>query len=52
MWLLPFALVLGGAATIVTIARRWKARPPPRAQATQPSSTWMRKLERELEETE
>jgi cytochrome c-type biogenesis protein CcmH len=52
VWLLPFALVLGGAATIVAIARRWKARPPP-AAATPPSSssTWMQKLERELEET-
>jgi cytochrome c-type biogenesis protein CcmH len=53
VWLLPFALVLGGAVTIVTIARRWKGRPPP---ATPPpsssTSTWMQKLERELEETE
>jgi cytochrome c-type biogenesis protein CcmH len=53
VWLLPFALVLGGALTIVTIARRWKGRPPP---ATPPpsssTSTWMQKLERELEETE
>ena len=53
VWLLPFALVLGGAATIVAIARRWKARPPP-AAPTPPSSssTWMQRLERELEETE
>ena len=53
VWLLPFALVLGGAATIVAITRRWKARPPP-AAPTPPSSssTWMQKLERELKETE
>ena len=53
VWLLPFALVLGGAATIVAVARRWKARPPP-AAPTPPSSSsaWMQRLERELEETE
>jgi cytochrome c-type biogenesis protein CcmH len=53
VWLLPFALVLGGAVTIVTLVRRWKGRPapatPPPSEST---STWMRKLERELEETE
>lgn len=53
VWVLPFVLVLGGAVTIVTIARRWKGRPP---AATPPpsssTSTWMQKLERELEETE
>ena len=53
VWLLPFALVLGGAATIVAVARRWKARPPPAAPPPAPSSSpWMRKLERELEESE
>jgi cytochrome c-type biogenesis protein CcmH len=53
VWLLPFALVLGGAVTIVTIARRWKGRPPPAIPPPSSStSTWMQKLERELEETE
>lgn len=53
VWLLPFALVLGGAVTIVTIARRWKGRPPAdMPPPSSPTSTWMQKLERELEETE
>jgi cytochrome c-type biogenesis protein CcmH len=53
VWLLPFALVLGGAATIFAMARRWKSRPAPVAPAATPSqSTWMKRLERELEETE
>ena len=53
VWLLPFALVLGGAATILALTRRWKSRPPPAAPAAPPSqSTWMQKLERELKETE
>jgi len=53
VWLLPFALVLGGAATIFALTRRWKSRPPPIAPAAPPSqSTWMKRLERELKETE
>jgi cytochrome c-type biogenesis protein CcmH len=53
VWLLPFALVLGGAVTIVAVARRWKGRPPPAAPPPPSStSTWMQRLERELEETE
>jgi cytochrome c-type biogenesis protein CcmH len=53
VWLLPFALVLGGAATIFALTRRWKSRPPPAAPAAPPSqSTWMKRLERELKETE
>lgn len=53
VWLLPFALVLGGAATIVAVARRWKGRPPTAAPAPMSStSTYMQRLERELEETE
>lgn len=52
VWLLPFALVLGGAATIVTIARRWKGRTPPVTPPAPSTSTWTRRLERELEETE
>ena len=53
VWLLPFALVLGGAATIFAMTRRWKSRPAPAAPAATPSqSTWMKRLERELEETE
>lgn len=51
VWLLPFALVLGGAVTIVTIARRWKERPPPDTPPPPSASTWARRLERELEET-
>lgn len=53
VWLLPFALVLGGAATIVGVARHWKGRPPAAAPAPPSStSTYMQRLERELEETE
>jgi cytochrome c-type biogenesis protein CcmH len=53
VWLLPFALVLGGAATIFALTKRWKSRPPPAAPAAPSSqSTWMKKLERELKETE
>ena len=53
VWLLPFALVLGGAATIFALTRRWKSRPPPTAPAApQSQSTWMKRLERELKETE
>lgn len=53
VWLLPFALVLGGAVTIFALTRRWKSRPPPVAPAAPPSqSTWMKRLERELKETE
>ena len=53
VWLLPFALVLGGAVTIVAVTRRWKGRPPPAAPPPPSStSTWMQRLERELEETE
>ena len=53
VWLLPFALVLGGAATIFALTRRWKSRPPPVAPVAPPSqSTWMKRLERELKETE
>ncbi len=53
VWLLPFALVLGGAATIFALTRRWKSRPPPAAPAApQAQSTWMQRLERELKETE
>ncbi|CAN5860323.1 cytochrome c-type biogenesis protein CcmH [soil metagenome] len=51
VWLLPFALVLGGAVTIVTIARRWKERPPHDTPPPPSASTWARRLERELEET-
>lgn len=53
VWLLPFALVLGGAVTIVAVARRWKGRPPPVAPPPSSStSTYMQRLERELKETE
>ena len=53
VWLLPFALVLGGAATILAMTRRWKSRPVPAAPAATPAqSTWTKRLERELEETE
>jgi cytochrome c-type biogenesis protein CcmH len=53
VWLLPFALVLGGAATIFALTRRWKSRPPPAAPAApRAQSTWMQRLERELKETE
>ena len=53
VWLLPFALVLGGAATIFALTRRWKSRPPPAAPVAPSSqSTWMKRLERELKETE
>ena len=53
VWLLPFALVLGGAATIFAMARRWKSRPAPAVPAATPvQSTLMKRLERELEETE
>jgi cytochrome c-type biogenesis protein CcmH len=53
VWLLPFALVLGGAATIFALTRRWKSRPPPAAPAApQAQSTWRQRLERELKETE
>jgi cytochrome c-type biogenesis protein CcmH len=53
VWLLPFALVLGGAAAIVAVARRWKARPPLAAPAPPSStSTYTQRLERELKETE
>ena len=53
VWLLPFALVLGGAATIVAVARRWKGRPPAAPPSPLSStSTYMQRLERELEETE
>lgn len=52
VWLLPFALVLGGGATIVAVARRWKSRPPAAPSAPPPSSAYMKKLEQELKETE
>jgi cytochrome c-type biogenesis protein CcmH len=53
VWLLPFALVLGGAVTIVAAARRWRGRPPPAPPpAVSSASTYMQRLERELEETE
>ena len=52
VWLLPFALVLGGAATIVAVARRWHGRPPPATPPAPSASTYMQRLERELEETE
>lgn len=54
VWLLPFALVLGGAAAIVVVARRWKERSPPAPPAPSRSSStsdYMQRLERELEET-
>ena len=51
VWLLPFALVLGGAAAIVAVTRRWHRRPPPALPATAPETdTYMQRLERELEE--
>jgi cytochrome c-type biogenesis protein CcmH len=54
VWLLPFGLVLGGAATIFALTRRWKSRPPPGppAAAESADSPWMKELERELEETQ
>ncbi|HET7693937.1 MAG TPA: cytochrome c-type biogenesis protein [Gemmatimonadota bacterium] len=53
VWLLPFALVLGGAATIFALTRRWKSRPPPAAPAApRAQSAWRQRLERELKETE
>lgn len=53
VWLLPFALVLGGAVTIVAVARRWHGRPPPPPPpAPSSANTYMQRLERELEETE
>jgi cytochrome c-type biogenesis protein CcmH len=52
VWLLPFALVLGGAVTIVAVARRWHGRPPPAPPPAPSASTYMQRLERELEETE
>lgn len=52
VWLLPFALVLGGAVTIVAVARRWHGRPPPAPPTAPPAGTYMQELERELEETE
>ena len=52
VWLLPFALVLGGAAAIVLVARRWKGREPPAPpQPPSSASNYMQRLERELEET-
>ncbi|HUF89733.1 MAG TPA: cytochrome c-type biogenesis protein [Gemmatimonadota bacterium] len=53
VWVLPFALVLGGAAGIVLVARRWKGRapPPPPGPPSSSTSNYMQKLERELEET-
>jgi len=51
VWLLPFALVLGGAVTIVAVARRWRGQPPPAPPAAPPAGTYMQELERELEET-
>jgi cytochrome c-type biogenesis protein CcmH len=53
VWLLPFALVLGGAVTIVAVARRWRGKPPSAPPpAPSSASTYMQRLERELEETE
>jgi len=53
VWLLPFALVLGGAATIVAVARRWRGTPPPPPPPARSSAdTYMQRLEQELEETE
>lgn len=53
VWLLPFALVLGGAVTIVAVARRWRGTPPtPPPPARSSADTYMQRLERELEETE
>ena len=53
VWLLPFALVLGGAVTIVAVARRWRGTPPSAPPpAPSSASTYMQRLERELEETE
>ena len=52
VWLLPFALVLGGAVGIVVVARRWKGRaPPPPPVESSSTSNYMQRLERELEET-
>jgi cytochrome c-type biogenesis protein CcmH len=53
VWLLPFALVLGGAVTIVAVARRWRGAPPaPPPPAPSSAGTYMQRLEQELEETE
>ena len=53
VWLLPFALVLGGAVTIVAVARRWRGTvPPPPPPARASADTYMQRLEQELEETE
>lgn len=53
VWLLPFALVLGGVVTIVTVARRWHGRPPPAPPAASSTAdTYMQQLEQELEETQ
>ena len=53
VWLLPFALVLGGAVTIVAVTRRWHGRPPPAPPAAASTAgTYMQELERELKETE
>lgn len=53
VWLLPFALVLGGAVTIVAVARRWRGTvPPPPPPARSSADTYMQRLEQELEETE
>ena len=53
VWLLPFALVLGGAVTIVTVARRWHGnRPPAPPAVASTADTYMQELERELKETE
>lgn len=52
VWILPFALVLGGAVGIVLVARRWRGRAPPPSPPTSTSkSDYMQRLERELEET-
>jgi cytochrome c-type biogenesis protein CcmH len=53
VWLLPFAVVLGGAVTIVAVARRWRGTPPtPPPPARSSADTYMQRLEQELEETE
>jgi cytochrome c-type biogenesis protein CcmH len=52
-WLLPGAAVLVGAVGLVLAARRWASRAPPRRSVEPPpESSYLDRLERELEETE